>query len=419
MDSAADKSRYFASLLLRSLLPVGILAAGWWGFSQLSQKIEQPPPPAKQVRTLRTRVQELEPIDYQVVVETNGVVQAHNRVMLTAEVSGVVTKVYPWFEVGAYFAKGDVLLEIDPRDYQTALSMAESRLESAKSALKLAKLVEERKLRLVATNAVSRAEVDVALATREQAEADVKIAKTELEQATLNLERTRVLAPFDGRVLAQSIGLGQTANTNNPIGEVFAIDFVEVRLPISARQREFLKLPEFADDPPVEVTLRDGIAQSRNARWRAKIVRTEGALDMDSRDLFAIARVDDPFGRKSGAPPLRIGQPVTAAIEGVVLRDVVALPRGAVRQLDQVVLVRRADQTLLPIKIDALWSDSENVIVNHSALPDDVWLATTPLVYTPEGSQVEIIDGASPPTSTSPSARIADSSKTDAEAASN
>ncbi len=413
----ADTPRNLGSLLLRSLLPIGIVAAGWLGFARLSQKVEQPTPPAKEVRTLRTRVQALEVSDYPVVVETNAVVQAHNRVVLTAEVSGVVTATHPSFEVGAYFAKGDVLVEIDRRNYETALALAESRLESAKSALRLAELVEERKLRLVGSNAVSRAEVDVASATREQSEADVKIAQTEVDQAKLNLERTRVLAPFDGRVVARSIGLGQLAGANSPLGEVFEVDFVEVRLPISASQRQFLRLPEFADDPPVEVTLRDGIAQARDAQWRGKIVRTEGVLDQDSRDLFAIARVDDPFGRESGDPPLRIGQPVSAEIEGVVLRDVVALPRGAVRQLDQVVLVRRADQTLLPITVEALWSDAENVIVASSAIPDDVWLATTPMVYTPEGSKVDIIDGPSP--AASPSASIADSTKADAETAAN
>ncbi|QDU89736.1 Multidrug resistance protein MdtA precursor [Pirellulimonas nuda] len=413
MESPVDTPRNVASLLLRALLPIAILAAGWWGFSELSQKIEQPPPQAKETRTLRTRVVGVEPIDYPIVVETNAVVQAHNRVTLTSQVRGVVVKVSPAFEVGAYFSKDDVLLEIDARDYRTAEALAKSRLESARSALRLAKLVEDRKLRLVSSNAVSRAEVDAASATREQAEAGVKMAQTDLDLAQLNLERTRVLAPFDGRVQSKGIGLGQMADTNNPLGEIFAVDFAEVRLPVSARQREFLVLPEFSDDPPVEVMLRDGISQASDRQWRAKIVRTEGVLDPDSRDLFAIARIDDPFGRESGDPPLRIGQPVTASITGVVLRDVVALPRAAVRQLDQIVLVRRSDQTLLPTTVHAIWSDAQHVIVDRASVPSDVWLATTPLVYTPEGTPVEIIEG---PTS---SEAIADTAKVDSESAAN
>ncbi len=407
MASTAANPRHFASMLLRALPPIAIIAAGWWGYTKFMEQIEIAPPAAKDERVLRTRVQSLQVIDYPTVIETNAVVQAHNRVTLTAEVTGVVTMVNPSFEVGAYFSKGEVLIEIDARDYRTALSMAESRHESSKSALKLARLIEERKLRLVSSNAVSQAEVDAASATREQAEADVAIAQTELDQATLNLERTRVLAPFDGRVQAKNIGVGQMANTNNPLGEVFAVDFAEVRLPVSAQQREFLELPEFADDPPVAVELRDGINPTNGHVWHANIVRTEGVLDQNSRDMFAIARIDDPFGRKSGEKPLRIGQPVVAAIKGIVIHDVVALPREAVRQLDQVVLVQQPGNTLLPITIDAIWTDAEYVVVDKSAIPDNVWLATTAMVYTPVGAKVEIIDEPSTVTS------IADSKSND------
>src|SRR5690606_28700860 len=121
-----------------------------------------------------------------------GVVQAHNQVTLSAEITGVVTHVSPSFEVGAYFAEGELLVEIDPQNYETAVSMAESRLLAAHSALDLAKLNEERKLRLIKSNAVSQAEVDEASANREQAEADVELAAAQLEQAKLDLRRTKV-----------------------------------------------------------------------------------------------------------------------------------------------------------------------------------------------------------------------------------
>lgn len=386
--------RQSGGLALRAVLPCAILAGGWFGFLKLTDTVEEQPVPAKEKKTLRTKVQELDVIDYPVIIKTHGIVQAHNQVTLAAEIAGVITKVSPSFEAGAYFSKGEVLVEIDHRNYATALSMAQSRLLAARSALKLAKLNEERKLRLIESNAVSQAEVEAASATREQAEADVDLAETQVEQATLDLQRTKVVAPFDGRVQVKNIGLGQMASSNSPLGEIFAVDFAEVRLPISGRQRQFLELPEFSDDPAVDVVLQDAINESSAATWRAKIVRTEGVLDENSRDLFAIARIDDPFGRTSGSPPLRIGQPVEASIEGEVLQDVIALPRGAVRQLDQIVLVDRDELTLLPLTIDPIWSDAEYVIVDRAAIPGGMWLATTHMVYTPEGAKVEIIPDA-------------------------
>lgn len=390
-------------------MPCAIVAAGWFGFSMISVEIEKEPPPEAKKLTLRTRVEDLEVIDYPVVVKTHAIVQAHNQVSLAAEVSGRVASVSNAFEVGAYFAKGEVLVEIDPRDYETALAIAKSQLVAAQSALKLAKLNEERRLRLVASQAVSQSDADSASAAREQAEADVELAATQVEQAELNLERTKVLAPFDGRVQSKMIGVGQMANPNSPLGEVFAVDFAEVRLPISGEQRRFLTLPEFADDPSVDVTLRDAINEASDHTWRAKIVRTEGVLDENSRDLFAIARIDDPFGRGTGEPPLRIGQPVVASIEGKVLKGVIALPRRAVRQLDKIVLVKPADQTLLPLNVRSLWSDAENVIVGAAEVPVGMWLATTPLAFTPEGAKVEIIPEADA------SVSIADSTPPDAD----
>ncbi|WP_233200161.1 efflux RND transporter periplasmic adaptor subunit [Blastopirellula marina] len=376
---------------------------------KLAEQIKKPPEPQGKKFQLRSRVEPLEVVDYPVVVKTHAVVQPHNLVTLNAQVSGQVAKVSPSFEVGAYFSEGDVLVEIDPRDYETALSIAKSQLVAAESELKLAKVVEDRKLRLVESNAVSQGEVDAASATREQAEANVALAKTQVEQAELALERTKVIAPFDGRVKSNMIGIGQLAGSNSPLGEIFAVDYVEVRLPISGEQREFLNLPEFSDDPPIDVELRDSISQS-DVVWRGKIVRTEGVLDEDSRDLFAIARVDDPFGRKSSGPPLRISQPVIASIEGTVLRDVIALPRPAVRQLNNIVLVDQSELTLLPMKIEALWSDAEKVVVPASAIPKGMLLATTPMPFTPKGTKIEVI-----PPAEEVSAAIADNSAPDTE----
>lgn len=398
MTAANGTLRKYGGLGLRAVLPCAILAAGWWGYTQLAVELPEEPAPETEERILRTRVAELEAGDYPVVITTHGTVQAHNQVALAAEVTGPVTRISPSFEAGAFFSEGEVLVEIDSRNYETLVAIAEARLLAARSALDLAELNEARNLRLIKSDAVSQAEVDAASAAREQAEADVSLAAAQLKQAELDLERTKVTAPFDGRVQTKEIGLGQMVNANTTLGTIFAVAFAEVRLPVSAYQRQFVSLPEYEDDPPVEVVLRDALSDASAARWSAKIVRTEGFLDADSRDLFAIARVDDPFRRNRSGPPLRIGQPVTASIAGIVLNDVVALPRQAVRQLNKVVLVDPKDHTLLPMSIESVWSNAEHVVVRSNEVPTEMLLATTPLVYTPAGAPVEIIPDPTPET---------------------
>ena len=377
--------------LARAALPTGLLAAGGIAYALLSIEPERAKSPPAEEQVIRTNVTELYVQDYQVVIKTNGVVQAHNEVALNSEVSGLITYVSPSFEVGSYFSAGEVLIELDARDYETALAVAKARHLGAWSALNLAKQNLDRITALFRQSFGSEASVNEATAAREQAAAEFDAAAAQLERATRDLQRTKVRAPFDGRVLRKTVGLGQTVGSGTGLGVVFAVDFAEVRLPIAARERQFLNLPELPDDPPVEVELRDAMNKESDTVWTAKIVRTEGALDEDSLELFAIARVIDPFGRKSGQPPLRIGQPVVGSIAGMVLNDVVAMPRNAVRQLDQVFFVDKDDLTLIAKTIVPVWSDEQHVIVRDAMIEDGALLSTTRLVYAPDGAKVEII----------------------------
>jgi multidrug efflux pump subunit AcrA (membrane-fusion protein) len=172
---------------------------------------------------------------------------------------------------------------------------------------------------------------------------------------------------------------------------VFATDFAEIRLPLSPRQLEFITLPSQPGDPEVPVTLTDALGTSQSTRWEARIVRTEGAIDESSRELFAIARIDDPFGLVSGKPPLRIGQPVRASIRGQVLKEVFVLPRHALRGVNRVYLVDRGEPAIQRTEIEPVWSTAD-VLVVRDGLESGQWLSTTRLPYAPDGAPVEIVE---------------------------
>lgn len=114
------------------------------------------------------------------------------------------------------------------------------------------------------------------------------------------------------------------------------------------------------------------------------IVRTEGELDERSRELFAIARIEDPFGLKSGRPELRIGQPVRAAIQGIVLKDVFAIPRAAVRGLNTIYLIDREELRLRRTEIEPVWSTPDTLVI-RDGLEQGAWLATSNLPWAPDG----------------------------------
>ena len=380
------------SILVRILLPIVILGAGGWLYVKLSEK-----PPKKEEKQEKkpnriiTRVAELQPQDVTTIIQTRGIVRAHNEVSLTPRVAGMIKNVLSGFEPGAFFAKGDILVELDEVDFQTALLSAKAQVARAKATLAF----EQTRAKQAKLNWEDLGfdeepnELVLRLPQLREAEASVTSAEAQLEQAQRNLERTKIRAPFDGRVLERNIGIGQSIGPGTNLGKVFATDYAEIDLPLSAKDLKFIDLPESAEDPAVEVTLTDAI-HSGEKSWKAKIIRTQGALDPSSLELFAIARIQDPFGLTSGNPPLRVGQPVVASISGKVLKQVYTIPRTVVRQLDRILLVDPKEFVLSKRNIEPLWANEKEIIIRDDSIEPGTLLALTPMPWPPIGSKVEI-----------------------------
>jgi hypothetical protein len=194
-------------------------------------------------------------------------------------------------------------------------------------------------------------------------------------------------------VKARMVGVGQAVGAQTPLGEIFGSATAEIRLPLSPSQLPFVKLPEEEGDASLEVVLTDALAdpaQPASHQWHARIVRTEGTLDPTSRELFAIARIEDPFSLGSELPQLRIGQPLRAKIEGIILDDVFVIPRTAMRDINRIFLIEKDDPKISKTDITPVWSNAEVVIVKNGLTPGD-WLATSRLPYAPDKAPVEII----------------------------
>lgn len=383
------------AILIRMLPPVLILAIGIFGYLQLSIEPEETKKPKGKPRPIKTQVVELVSQDYATKIASQGNVRAHDQITLNSEVAGRIIRISPKFEDGAFFKEGDVLVELDPSDFEATVANAEAQVARTTSAYALEKAQSDQARQNWERLSPDRDEEADPLVLRipqlKQAEANVKSAAAQLDRAQRDLERTRIRAPFDGRVRVRSVGLGQAIRINSTLGTIFASDYAEIRLPISGEDLPLLSLPENIGDTPVDVELRDSLNPENPTVWNAQIVRTEGALDANSLELFAIAQVDDPFGLRSDTSPLRIGQPVTASISGAILEDVMVLPRNGVKRLNQVYLVDPKKLTLSNRTIQAVWSDAYHVLIRDPNIPEGMLLATTKLSYAPEGAKVEIM----------------------------
>ncbi len=397
-------------MFLRLLIPVVILAIGALVAWRAGVLVEPPEPEPAEAQVLKTEVMELQLTDFQVILESQGTVRAHYTTTLTPQVDGNIVKIHDCFEDGAFFQKDEVLAELDPADFKFAVSSAESRLAKAEAVL----IQEEARAKQARLNwqdlgyDEEPSDLVLRIPQLKEAKASVDAATADREQALRDLERTKIRAPFAGRVQKRDVGLGQSVGGSTPLGEVFATDFAEIRLPLSPRQLDLVSLPSRAGDPEVAVTLTDALGATDSAQWQASIVRTEGAIDESSRELFAIARIDDPFGITSGKPPLRIGQPVRASIRGTMLKDVFVLPRHSLRGVNRIYLVDREPTAIQRTEIEPIWSTAD-VLVVRDGLEVGQLLSTTRLPYAPDGAPVEIITAPAAAAAESEEARSNDS----------
>ena len=335
--------------LLRRYLGPALIVTG--GFLLAVVIIATGPRPDRQARPPEApAVQTVEAVktNAQLTVTAHGTIVPKTESNLVAEVAGRVVAVSPSLVSGGFFSKGDVLVEIERIDYEAALAQARAALASAESELANAELTFNRAEELAATQAVSQADLDTALNQLNVARAAQLQAEAAVARAERDLQRTRVTAPYNGRVRSERVDAGQFVSRGESIGTLYSTDYAEVRLPVRDSELAFLPLSLARTDPPAETSakaiLRAEFAGGRHA-WEADVVRTEGELDPLSRVVNVIAQVADPYEPENGAPPLTIGLFVEADIMGIRVDEVVVVPSAALQSGNRVYVVN-ADNRL-------------------------------------------------------------------------
>lgn len=186
------------------------------------------PPPGEQPQMPPTDVNVAQVVSREVTEwdEFNGRFAAVDAVQVRPRVQGYLTRIA--FEEGSEVKKGDLLFEIDEREYRAALARTEAEIARARTRVTLAERDMERGRKLVEAKAMSREEWDQKSSELEQAKADVNAMVAAAAQARLNVEFTKITAPIDGRVGRALITIGNLVDPTSVLTTLVSLDPIYV-----------------------------------------------------------------------------------------------------------------------------------------------------------------------------------------------
>ncbi len=337
--------------------------------------------PVVKVTTLRQ-----EPIQFN--INATGSVSSSNEISLITRVAGEIINLSENMKSGGMFKKGEILFGIDPTDYQLQVDMA--RADVARNKVEFEIKQEESKIAEQEWNLYNSKESNkeasqlVLLKPQLQlSEANLKAAQAKLELAVINLRRTKVRAPFHGRVKHRIVNEGQYVRPGTALASIFNINQAEIVIPLQTGDLRWIDLSSESKAKAIISADYGG----RINTWEGYLDRIEGELDPKNRMINSVVIVPSPYDKKYSYP-LMNGLFVEVKIEGVYAPEIFKIPGYAVHEFDQVWLAKN-DTSLLVQKINIVKSTEESVFTDTN-LGDGSFLIISPLSFVVNGMKIQV-----------------------------
>lgn len=298
------------------------------------------------------------PSAYAPSVRLNGVVEARTTTDLIPQVAGRIIEVSAAFRPGSLVSSGDELFRIEPADYELAVERTFAEIEAARSELALLEAQAAAEKKIWDQQFPDRKIPDLIARVPQIAAAKARIRAGEAarEAAQLSLSRTSVHAPFDARVLATQLSVGQVVSTATAVGSIFALDSLEIAVPVSL------------DDLALIGTVEGSAASISSDRLddievRGYVARTAATLDERTR-LATLYVVPE----KEAA--LMLGEFVHVEIQGRNTASTFRLPAAALTSRDRLWVVEGG--LLAARQVDVLGIEADTAVVKTFDSADGV-----------------------------------------------
>ena len=339
-------------------------------------------------------------------VRGNGIVRPRSEVVLALQVGGRVDWVSQALVSGGRFTAGQVLLRVEPADYDNAVEIASAEVAQRRVEVLQAEeevtLAREEYQRLREREGIELTIDSTELGSLifrepqlEAARASLRRAMAWLEDAELSLRRTRLRAPFDGVVRAENVDIGQYVGPGQGIATIYTTDEVEIVVPLTDEEAALVdglwdaRAGEAATGIPATVGLTFG---GRAYRWVGYVDRAEGALNAETRTVDVVVRVPDPFVTDSTGtrPPLLLGTYVDVGIQGVALDHYIVLPQATFRDGDVVWTIE--SDSLLRIVPAEFIQEVDGQVYLVADLADGALVVISPLAVVTDSMTIRVAE---------------------------
>ena len=367
--------------------------------------------------------------DVEMVVESFGTVAPRESLKLVAQVRGPIVDIDPAFEEGGFVQEKTRLIQIDPRTYRLAVERRNVQIKQAEAELKrleqevvnlkarikitrfdvkLAKNEYLRLKKLIDRKVIAQSQLDKSeqayLASQERLQAlDNQMALTDPQkeqliaardmarvmhqEAKLDLERSSIVAPFEGWVLEKAIEVGQYVNIGQQLGKIYSAGQLDIEVRIPTKDLKWFP-EDMGQETPLLADVVFKNAGNENI-WRGRVARIKAMMDERTRTLPMVIEIDETPATERPQNPfgLRPGMFVTVRIKGKKIQNVFVLPRYLIYPGDVVYTVK--DDTLKSNRVKILRGYKDTVIIG-SGLSEGAFIVKSPLSSPMDGMRVRV-----------------------------
>ena len=232
-----------------------------------------PPPPPEVIVAM--------PVQQEVVryLTFTGTIEASEVVEIRARVEGFLARI--GFEPGQLVKKGDVLFEIDSRQYEAAVAKAQAEVQAKEAALAGAESDAQLAERLAKQSAGSKIDAIIKAARRDVIKADLISAQADLAQAQLDLGYCTITAPIDGRITRNEVDFGNLVGREEPTLLATVVNVDPVFVSLDASENDVLEVMRDRRDSGGAGTVQRGQVSPGN--WRPSELALAGETDFKAK----------------------------------------------------------------------------------------------------------------------------------------